>query len=588
MLRYLYQILLFTIIITLGCCSSNDTAINEEDSLCPICYEQMGECENTIAKLSCNHSLCLDCWTCCFMENIEKCPICRNQNLQSFLSNITHCSILIIKSICNKTYSEHKLSHAFHNFLTYGNLGICKYLLLYYNINFNLKNKLGNEPIHSLILSTSISYKKKFEFFKYLIRNADIYEHARNDRGESILHYAAGINHFELVEFLLSRNFYVGQTDNSGNNVLTHAISTHSAEHNILKMVKMLVDKYSANMYSENIDYISPLYMSIIFEYYTIFNYFYQRMNRTYTTAHLTKNYFDRKHFLHQIITEPTLSEDKKLFIIEYLVSNFQLHPNVIELKTGRTLIHSASNRGYFKIIKYLSQFTQVDSSDDEGNTALFFVISSKYISENEKIEILDFLINVKNANPTHKNFIVGKTILHVSATLGFEKIMSYLLANTSLNLIQTADDNGNSVLFYLLGSQIIDKHKKFDILKQFIPTLKINDFNLLRDEWGGTLLHLSMYKNYFAITEYLLFSTNLDINVIDYNKNTALAAFLFTSIEEHVKSITLKFYVEKYGANILLLTKNDDLMDYLKKSECFKILDYMLSRENKSKEKEI
>jgi len=132
MLRYLYQILLFTIIITLGCCSSNDTAINEEDSLCPICYEQMGECENTIAKLSCNHSLCLDCWTCCFMENIEKCPICRNQNLQNFLSNITHCSILIIKSICNKTYSEHTLSRAFHNFLKYGKLGICKYLLLFF------------------------------------------------------------------------------------------------------------------------------------------------------------------------------------------------------------------------------------------------------------------------------------------------------------------------------------------------------------------------------------------------------------------------------------------------------------------------
>ncbi len=94
--------------------------------------------------------------------------------------------------------------------------------------------------------------------------------------------------------------------------------------------------------------------------------------------------------------------------------------------------------------------------------------------------------------------------------------------------------------------------------------------------------------SSFYVITEYLLFSTNLDINVIDYNKNTALAAFLFTSIEEHVKSITLKFYVEKYGANILLLTKNDDLMDYLKKSECFKILDYMISSENKSKEKEI
>jgi len=165
MLRYLYQILLFSIIVTLVRCTNNVTTLNEEDALCPICYEQMGACEYTIAKLSCDHSLCLDCWTCCFMENFEKCPICRNQNLQSFLSNITHCSILIIKSICNKTYSEHKLSHAFHNFLTYGNLGICKYLLLYYNINFNLKNKLGNEPIHSLILSTSISYKKKIRIF---------------------------------------------------------------------------------------------------------------------------------------------------------------------------------------------------------------------------------------------------------------------------------------------------------------------------------------------------------------------------------------------------------------------------------------
>jgi len=197
-------------------------------------------------------------------------------------------------------------------------------------------------------------------------------------------------------------------------------------------------------------------------------------------------------------------------------------------------------------------------------------------------------LINVKNANPTHKNFIGGKTILHVSATLGFVKIMDYLLKNTSLNLIQTADDNGNGVLFDLLGSHIIDKQTKFDILKQFIPTLNINDFKCLRDQWGATLLHLSLNHNYFAITEYLLFSTNLDINVIDYNGNSALAAFLYNSIEEHVKSMTLKFYVQNYGANILLLTENDDLMDYLKKSECFKILEYMLSQENKANKNEI
>jgi ankyrin repeat protein len=515
------------------------------------------------------------------MENIKKCPICRNENLQNFLSNFTD-SFLIINAIYNKTYSNHKLSDAFRNFVTYGNLEICKHLLFYYNINLNLKNEIGNEAIHSLILSPKISHEKKFEFFKYLVRRPDVYhihQYARNYRGEYISHHAAAANHFELVEFLLSHHFYVEQTDNFNNNVLAHALLSNVDEQNILKMVKILVKKYGANIHSENTYGMSPIYLSIIFEHFTIFNYFYQIIN---ATKHLKQNYFDRKLFLHKIISDPSLNEAKKLFSIKYLISNVQLNPNVIELKTGRTLIHCASNMGHFQIIKYLLKFTHVDIMDDNGNTALFFVIMSKNISENEKIEILNFLINIKNANPIHKNSMDGETILHVSANLGFVKIMDYLLTNTNLNLIHTVDHNGFSALFYVLGSHMIDKDKKFDILKKFIPTLNINDFKFLRDELGGTLLHRSLYNSYFAITEYLLFSTNLDMNVIDYYGHTPLAAFLFSPIEEHVKSITLKYYVENYRVNISLLTKNEDLMDYLEKSKCFQILQYMIDQQNK------
>lgn len=306
--------------------------------------------------------------------------------------------------------------------------------------------------------------------------------------------------------------------------------------------------------------------------------------------------------------------EEEKLKSVIFLIEKYHVSPHI--LKGSKSVVHEAANWGHLQILDYLLQFVNINIKDNEGSTPLFYTILSNKISVEKKISVSEFLIKKgadvnardkslltpltlsivspyitlteyfidneavdvnlidkqgispllrvilsENSDSDSlqilKHFLEHKTMnisetktpdgsnaLHLSANLGKLKIMDYLVANTNLSL-SDVDDNGNSVLIYLISSDEISEKEKINIIRHFQEKFDFSEINNALDD--------CMVKGYYEIAEYLLQSTDVDINLKDSDGNSAIHLLITSEMDETNKLKFLKLLTEKYDANLFL-----------------------------------
>lgn len=68
-----------------------------------------------------------------------------------------------------------------------------------------------------------------------------------------------------------------------------------------------------------------------------------------------------------------------------------------------------------------------------------------------------------------------------------------------------------------------IIKNNDLKQLKEFIKNNKKINFNLIKNEYGQSLIHTCSIYNCFKCLEYLILNCDININLIDNNNNSAL-----------------------------------------------------------------
>jgi len=206
--------------------ASTDNHDNEEENFCPICYNILQN-HTTSIFLPCNHSLCLHCFANCILQDIYKCPICRDPKLQHILANYTQILISDFLPLQNLTQNEKQLGNILTICIAYANRELFDYLLTTYDVNITeFTDEDGNTCIHTLLSSLSSS-EKKLQFLKFLIEEKNVNTQVTNDHGETLIHHAVHFGEPEIAKYLLENNFAnANQQDNFLSTPLIHLIAS--------------------------------------------------------------------------------------------------------------------------------------------------------------------------------------------------------------------------------------------------------------------------------------------------------------------------------------------------------------------------
>uniref|UniRef100_A0A6A7G2P1 Transient receptor potential cation channel subfamily A member 1 homolog n=1 Tax=Hirondellea gigas TaxID=1518452 RepID=A0A6A7G2P1_9CRUS len=212
------------------------------------------------------------------------------------------------------------------------------------------------------------------------------------------------------------------------------------------------------------------------------------RTNTRYTPLHLAaSNGF--KDSVRILLSE--IQEDRRK---DYMDS---------QTSTGFTALMFAACKGYSKACYLLSE-SNVNLQDNRNSTALHYAASKSYLS------IVEFLMD-RNANTKLKN-IDGRTALYCAASSNNERCLLYLLDRTSdqetpQDLLKIATLKGN-----IKGLQaLLERPNIKQLINYPFP-----------DSDNNTLLHLSINKGYYKVTQ-LLLDNEADKNVINRLKEYPL-----------------------------------------------------------------
>ena len=256
----------------------------------------------------------------------------------------------------------------------------------------------------------------------------------RDDKGNTILHYAAAGNQFKIVKYLTSR------FQKMTNEALLHTTNVHAtsplhilAANGSLDIMKYLIEHYHWNTKETDI--------------------------RGRTVLHHAAKHID---------------------IVKYLITECNCDPMVTD-KNGKTVLHYAVEQNSLNVVECLVLSGKCDpilAANKYGNTVLFFG------AVNELFDIMKYLIHNHECNlmATDKN---GKTVLHYAV----EHIdtVKYLINECNCDPMVT-DKNGKTFLHYAVGQNHLD------VVEYLLSTGKCDP--VAKDNKGRTPLQLADGNN--------------------------------------------------------------------------------------------
>jgi len=532
----------------------NSHFLNVEQNECPICYECIQK--NNSIRLPCNHALCIKCCFDCFIQNIEKCPICRDLQLKN--KNIHYFSDTFIKNMVQENnYTSTKLSQILYTFGVLGRSELCEDLVHEYKIDVNFKRVEGSGEtvLHGILDSYDIPLENEFKIFKFFVEKLNADMTVKNIYGETLLHYAAAIGNLEIIEYILENTkFSIDETDDENSSIFVHLLlGNFLAEDLKLASVKFLFEEHNPDIFIENIYGHTPFFLALKQGCFDIFEYFISKVDKTI-------NYFEEKFYLHEIILSLEVNEESKLRAVKYLLENYNVSTKT--LKNGRSVLHDATQLGHLKILDYLIPFCDINfRTEEDGLTPLLLAVVSEAILESERINLIDFLIK-RGANVNVKSK-AGNTPLGLSIMFRDEALVKFFIDHKTVN-VNVINENKVPTIMLLIIRNFEWGETRVKIFKYFLDHRReINPIlNTIRSYNGGTCLHLACHFGYLDLIDFLLKNTNLNLSDVDDAGNTVWHYVATSSeIQEKQKIKILKYFRKKFDSKKIVYANGTSLL---------------------------
>ena len=329
------------------------------------------------------------------------------------------------------------------------------------------------EPRDDLYLNTlnddspliSACTSDNIEGIKYFIEDCKCYKLCRNDKGYTLLHYAACAGAFNAVRFLVSNYQFdpVTSVDNEGLTPLHWAALSAERGHDrirnalIKEHLECLLQTESALSLADDDKIVLEMY----------------------TKQLLTTNNLDE--------------EDNTNFpIIHYFCNEIKCDVNPVNEECKKTPLHMACKNGQLNVVKFLIEKVDCDKSirDGDGINVLGYAIGSGHL------EIIKYLIVEQSCDP---NFAVLSEKLSLPNLVFMSRqafnILKLLLETIQCDLSVYAKCNGRNFLHMACSCGELE-------CVQYLVE-KGYDINC-RDDEGSTPLHCAAYSGRLNIVEYL------------------------------------------------------------------------------------
>ena len=188
------------------------------------------------------------------------------------------------------------------------------------------------------------------------------------------------------------------------------------------------------------------------------------------------------------------------------LINEFSCSMSVKKGLLGRTLLHSACERGCLNLVRTLirDHNADINARDNHNDTPLHLVAKGG----NEDIAIA--LINEFSCSVSVKKGLLGRTLLHSACKRGCLNLVRTLVRDHNAD-VNARDDHNNTPL-HLAATDIA-----IALINEFSCSTSVKGWS------GGTLLHSACSGGCLNLVRTLIQDHNADVNAQDNDKDTPL-----------------------------------------------------------------
>jgi len=291
-----------------------------------------------------------------------------------------------------------------------------------------------------------------------------------------------------------------------------------------------LVEISNVNIFLENLQNRSPLSSSIFYGQLEIFRYLFNFVKIIPIDV------------LFQVLDSPNMVEEQKLQFIKFILEH-NIQTDIKYFKNGESFLHLCAYGGKKQILDYVLNFVDVDFPDHIGNSILTYVIASIEMSDDSKIELLNFLILEKGANPHFEN-LEKVTPFYASIIIGNIKLMDYFVKNFNGSLDLHDTESHDSLMEVIRSERINKEDDKLVLIKYLIQSA--NAQVQMNENVDTTALHMATHQGFIKITEFLLDNINLTLNSKDsYGITPFMSLVVSENIEEAEKLNFVKYFID-------------------------------------------
>ncbi|XP_076300828.1 uncharacterized protein LOC143219007 isoform X2 [Lasioglossum baleicum] len=377
--------------------------------------------------------------------------------------------------------------------------------LINHGVSIDAKNNDGQTPLHYAAKSD------KLEVVKYLIEEKGANVNVKDNDGQTPLHSAAKSDKLEVVKYLIEeKGANVNAKDNHGQTPLHSA-----AKSDKLEVIKYLIEEKGANVNVKDDDGRTLLHSAAKTCRLEIVKYLIEEKRVDFNVK---DNYgITPLHYA---------AMNDGLEVVKYFIDKKQVDFNVGDMYKITPLHYAAMYNG-LEVVKYLieEKTADINVKDDSGMVVLY------YAAAGNNIEVVRYLTEKQNANMNVTDN-AAKTPLHYAAQSGKLEVVKYLIEEKGANA-NVKDNEGQTPLHHAANSD------NLEVVKYFIEEKHI-DFNV-KDNYGITPLHYAADHGKLEVVRYLIEGKNANINVKDNDGQTPLH-----HAADHSKLEVVKYLIEK------------------------------------------